>query len=160
MGDWTLLPLWPGRWRFGWVLTGFDWSRGRWLLVEVIGEEVEGRVGQVGQTVSGGAWATAQWRTNLFGSRDSDSRPLPGQQGGQKRGLGWGAERGGDGERGSRRSGGGDAGCWRWFSPIPLFILFDILLSGSDGDGLQGCSMNNGWKMSSRARNRGMDWEE
>lgn len=162
------LWVWPGRRCFGWLLTGSGRSRGRRLFVEVVGEEVEGWVGQVGQAVWRGTGATAQRRAYLLGSRDGDDGPLPGQQGGQKWRLGWGAERGGDGKRGGGggwgAEGGGrwgaEGGCCRWFSPITVLPLFYILLSGSDGDGLEGWSVTYGRKMRSRAGNRELDWEE
>lgn len=116
---------------------------------------MEGRVGKVGQ-VGGGAGAAAQRRADLLGGRDGEDGPLPCQQGGQEGGLGRGAKRGGDGERGGRRRGGVGGG----FGPIPLLLVLYVLLSRGDGDGLEGRSVNYGWKRSSRARNRGMDLEE
>ena len=113
---------------------------------------MEGRVGQVGQAVGGGPRAATQRRADLFGSRDGDDRPPPGHQAGQNGGLGWGAERGGNGRRG-----GAEGGCLRWFNLSPLLFLLYTPLSGSDGDGLDGCSMNDGWKMTSWARKRGID---
>lgn len=86
---------------------------------------MEGRVGKVGQAVGGGAGDAAQRRADLLGGRDGDDGPLPCQQGGQEGGLGWGAKRGGDGERGGRRGGGVDGG----FSPIPLLLVLYVLLS-------------------------------
>lgn len=152
IGDRVLLPLWPGRHCFGWFLAGFGRSGRRQLLIKVVGEEVEGRVGEVGQPVRWGVRA-ATWRlADLLGGRDSDDWPLPGQKGGQKGGLGWGTERRGDGRCGGGRDRGrAVAGCWTWFSPIPLLVLFYVLPSGGDGDGLDSCSVNDGWKMPSRA---------
>lgn len=99
---------------------------------------MKGRVWQVGQTVRGGTRAATQRWADLFGGWDSDGRSLPGQKTGQKRRLSWGADRGGDGSRG-----GVEGGCCRRVGPIPLLILFYVLLPGSDGDGLKCCSMND-----------------
>lgn len=113
---------------------------------------MKGRMGHVGQAVGGGTGAATRWWADLLGCWDSNDRPLPGQQAGQKGGLCWGAERGGDGKSGGGGRGGMEGECWRWFSPIPLLrLLFYTLLSGSDGDGLEGRLVNYGWRLSSRA---------
>lgn len=54
---WILLSLWPGWCRFRCLVTWFGLSQGWGLLIEVIGKQVKGWVGQVWQAVGGGMGA-------------------------------------------------------------------------------------------------------
>lgn len=119
---------------------------------------MEGRVGQVGQAVGGGKGAAPRRRAGLFGSRDGDDGPLPGEQRGQEGRLGRRTERGQGGFRGGRWGVGGGSGRWRGVSPAPPF-LYCVLFSGGDGDGREGCLVNYGWRMSGWAGNTGMSPE-
>lgn len=149
-------PIWPGRCRVWWLFCGFGWSWGWRLLIKVIGEEVKGRVGQIGQAVGGGTGAAPRRWARLRGSRDSNDWALPGKQRGQEGRLGRRAEWGQGGLRGGRsRGGGGDGRRWRGVSPVPPF-LYCVLFSGGDGDGLEGCLVNYRQRMSGWARNTGM----
>lgn len=100
---------------------------------------MEGRVGQVGEAVGGGAGGATRRRAHLLGGRDGGDGPLPGQQGGQEGRLGRGGASGrGRGAKGGRSRQGG-----RGLRPVSPILRH--------GDGLERRSMGDGGKLSGGA---------
>lgn len=101
---------------------------------------MEGRVGQVGEAVRGGAGGASWRRAHLLGGRDGGDGPLPGQQGGQEGRLRRGGARGGWGMKGGR-------GWWRRRGRV----LRQVPPIVRHSDGLERRSLGYGGKLSGGA---------